>query len=194
MPAASEKPPMIQKTRWKSPSASPARIMPPPLPKPIVALSTPTPVANCARGSASRTTPMDKGTSAATEPCNTRATISQGNEVAMAAMTEPATRNARAPRIMRRLPYMSPKRESSGVDTAPTSRLTVSVQLTAVKEVFSSRCSTGSNGTTAVFCMAAMEAATDSATTAGQGFLFNVSRAAGTTTVAMTAPLDNLGK
>jgi hypothetical protein len=42
--------------------------------------------------------------------------------------------------------------------------------------------------------MAAMDAAMDNVTTAGQGFLVDVPRAAGTTTVAMTAPLDNLGK
>ncbi|GAA3667247.1 hypothetical protein GCM10022224_034270 [Nonomuraea antimicrobica] len=89
---------------------------------------------------------------------------------------------------------MSPKRDNNGVDTAPTRRLNVRVQVTAANEAFSSRCSTGSNGTTAVFCKAAMDAAKASEITAGQGFLIDVSRDAGATSVAMSAPLGNLGK
>ena len=66
------------------------------------------------------------------------------------ATTEPATSRARLTRSMRRLPYMSPSRPTTGVATAPASSVAVIAQMVSDALAFRSVGSWGISGITRV--------------------------------------------
>ena len=93
---------------------------------------------------------MPSGTTAMAAPWRARPAISTPMWELTAHSTEPTTRTPSEATSTRRLPYMSPTRPSTGVNTAPVSRVTVTSQLAAagVAPVSCGMC--GSSGTTMV--------------------------------------------
>ena len=79
---------------------------------------------------------MPSGMAAAETPWMARPTISQAMSSDTAVTSEPTVSAAIATSSIRRLPYMSPSRPMIGTDTAATSRVEVSSQLTLPAEVF----------------------------------------------------------
>ena len=101
-------------------------------------------------GSTSRMMLMPSGITPSAAPCSTRATISSSTPGASAPSAEPTVISPSATSSIRRLPYMSPSRPSSGAQTAPATRVAVTSQATVAVEVDSSCGNCGSSGTTSV--------------------------------------------
>ncbi|GAA1667900.1 hypothetical protein GCM10009745_07830 [Kribbella yunnanensis] len=68
----------------------------------------------------------------------------------MAQNSDPTTIELNATNNTRRLPYMSPARPSSGVNTAPVSSVTVNNQLTSAADLPVIPGNSGNSGTTIV--------------------------------------------
>jgi hypothetical protein len=81
-----------------------------------------------------------------------RPTTSQTSEGLSAATIEPATSMARQISSIRRLPNMSARRPTVGMDTAPASRVAVMAQEVSAAEALSRCGSCGSRGMTKVCC------------------------------------------
>ena len=97
-------------------------------------------------GNSSRMIPKLSGNDAPPTPWTTRNAISTPTLGAKMAPTEPSRNTPRLIIIRRFLPYWSPRRPMIGVLTAPLSRYAVTVQVTQVALVPSSRCRSGSAG------------------------------------------------
>jgi len=102
-------------------------------------------------GSSSRRMLMPSGTTATAAPWNARPTISTVRFALIAQSNEPMTIEDSAISSTRRLPYMSPARPSSGVNTAPVSSVTVISQLTSDAGLWVIPGSSGRSGTTMVW-------------------------------------------
>ncbi len=111
------------------------RPMPPPNAKAPLIIA----IAPCRRsaGISSRSTDSASGKIAVATPCSARPTSSTPSESASADTTEPTTAKPRTPSSVGFLPYRSPMRPSSGVDTAADSSVAVVTQLTDAVEVCS---------------------------------------------------------
>ncbi len=116
----------------------------------MVELSTPmAPGRRCA-GTICLTRPMARASRGAAAPWSTRPAMSGGSVPATALSTDPTTSRPRATSETARLPYMSPSRDSSGMDTAPDSSPAVSAHEAVVEESPHCRSRPGSSGTTTV--------------------------------------------
>ena len=97
-------------------------------------------------GSTSRMMLMPSGTTPSEAPCSTLATISSSTPGASAPSTEPTVISPSATSSIRRLPYMSPSRPSSGADTAPAISVEVTSQAAVAVDTPSSTGNCGSSG------------------------------------------------
>ncbi len=89
---------------------------------------------------------MPSGITAIDTPWNVRPTII-GTSVSLSApITDPAISSTRLSSSIRRLPYMSPSRPTTGLATAPASRVAVIAQVASDGEEFSSLGSSGTIG------------------------------------------------
>ena len=139
---------VIQKRAWKSKFsattlASGSASAPP---TPSIALISEIAEPTRSRGSVVASRLMPSGMVAIEAPWIARPTISSAMLLVMQVMREPTTSAARATRIIRRLPNMSPSRPKSGTATAPTSRVAVSSHSTlptVVSRVVGNVASTG---------------------------------------------------
>ncbi len=96
--------------------------MPAPPPIPRMADISPMLPATRSRGNSSRMIPKASGKMPPPAPCTTRPAISSGSDVANAEISVPAPRTTSTPTSTRSLPWMSPRRPSSGVATEALSR------------------------------------------------------------------------
>jgi hypothetical protein len=106
--------------RWST--ITPASTMPAPAPMPRIADIRPMPPATRSRGNSSRMIPKARGKMPPPAPWTTRPATSSGIEVATADISVPTPRRTRTPTSTRSLPWMSPRRPSSGVATEALSR------------------------------------------------------------------------
>ena len=151
-------------------------------PIPTVALISPTAAATRSGGSTSRRTLMPSGTTATAAPCSARPATRARTWELSAHSRQPATRMARADSSIRRLPYRSPSRPSTGVATAPTTRVAVTAQLT-VSGVLSTRSGRwGRSGTVTVWTAAVSTPPQASAATSSRGRRLGTGTASGTGT------------
>ncbi|MGY3682506.1 hypothetical protein ACVWXU_006129 [Streptomyces sp. TE33382] len=143
---------MVCQSKFSMTSAAAGR--PTAAPMPSVELISATADSTRSGGSSSRRMLMPRGTTASAAPWRARPVISTPMCELTAHSTEPRTSTPSEATSTRRLPYMSPTRPSTGVNTAPVSSVTVTSQLAAagVAPVSSGMC--GSSGTTMV-CMIA---------------------------------------
>ncbi len=81
---------------------------------------------------------MPSGTTPSEAPCSTRATIRVLMSGASAPSAEPTVTSPSATTSMRRLPYMSPRRPSTGAHTAPATRVAVTSHVTVDVDAWSS--------------------------------------------------------
>ncbi len=101
-------------------------------------------------GSSSRMMLIPSGMTPAARPCSARP-VTIGSSVSLSAATvDPATSSTRLISSIRRLPYMSPSRPTTGVATAPASSVAVIAQVASALEVPSSEGSFGISGMTRV--------------------------------------------
>ena len=119
-------------------------------PKPSELLIRATPVPIWAGGRTSRSTLIPRGMIPSAAPCNVRPVIIISTPGATAHKTEPTVIMPRATSNMRRLPYMSPSRPSTGAQTAPATSVAVTSHETVVGDASSKRGNRGSSGTTIV--------------------------------------------
>jgi hypothetical protein len=84
-------------------------------------------------------------------PWSARPTSSNARDWASAPTSDPVASSVRLTSSMRRLPYMSPSRPTTGLATAPASRVTVATHEVALAEEPSRSGSTGSRGSTSVW-------------------------------------------
>ena len=130
--------------RWST--MTPLRAMPTPPPMPSTADTVPMATARRSSGNSSRMIPKLSGKDAPPTPWTTRKAISTPTLGAKMAPTEPSRNTPRVIIISRFLPYWSPRRPTIGVLTAPLSRYAVTVQVTQVALVPSSRWRSGRAG------------------------------------------------
>jgi hypothetical protein len=103
-------------------------------------------------GSSSRMMLMPNGITPAAAPCSTRPMIIGSRLDDRAATNEPATSRTRLNSSIRRLPYMSPRRPTTGVATALASSVAVITQVVSAGSAWRSSGSWGTSGITRV-CM-----------------------------------------
>ena len=138
--------------RWSTITPASTRPSPPPMPK--VAEMRPIEVATRSRGNSSRMIPKASGKIAPPAPWIARPRMSTPIDPPMADTSEPSANTPSTASSTFSLPYMSPSRPSSGVETLDVSRKAVSSHVAASAEAPTSCWIAGSAGMIIVWASA----------------------------------------